>query len=83
MMRMRLLAAAVWLLVWAVAWVGFADYLPKHAHFEHLGLVSPALLFLLPFYGSELTSDAYPLVIVPALVFWLVIGLIALVPRRE
>lgn len=80
--RTRLLAAAGWLLVWAVAWVGFVDYLPTHAHFEYMGLVSPVLLFLLPFYGSELTSDAYPLAIVPGLIFWLVIGLIAFLPKR-
>lgn len=82
-MRVRLLAAAIWLLAWVAVWVGFADHLPSHAHFEYMGLVSPVLVFLLPFYGSELTADAYPLVIVPAVVFWLVIVLIAFLPQRQ
>jgi len=80
--RKRLLAAAIWLLAWAVVWIGFVDYLPTHAHFEYMGLVSPVLLFMLPFYGEVPTADAYPLVIVPGLIFWLVIGLIAFLPKR-
>ncbi len=73
----------VWILVWVFVWIAFIDYLPKHAHFDYFGLVSPFLLIILPFYGSQLTSDAYPLIIFPGILFWAVATVIFIVVKKK
>ena len=83
MRRRRLIAAGIWLLVWVAVWVAFVDYLPANVHFEYPGLVSPLLVWQFPMWllaGEEFSPMAYPELIVPGAVFWLVIGLIAFVP---
>ena len=72
-----------WLVLWIAIWLVFIDYLPKHAHFEYMGLVSPFMLPILPFYSSGLTGDAYSLVIIPGLIFWLVIILLIVHHRKQ
>ena len=62
-----------WTVIWVAIWIVFIDFLPSHAHFEYMGLVSPLLLLILPFYGSAITGDAYQLVIIPGVIFWTVI----------
>lgn len=73
----------VWILVWIFIWIEFIDYLPKHTHFDFFGLVSPLLIIVLPFYGSQLTSDAYPLVIVPGILFWTITAIVIFVVKKK
>lgn len=73
----------VWILVWVFIWIVFIDYLPKHAHYDYFGLVSPLLLIVLPFYGSQLTSDAYPLVIIPGILFWTITTIVIFVVKKK
>jgi hypothetical protein len=82
-MKKALLYTGAWILMWIIIWIVFGDYLPKHAHFDYFGIVSPLLLLILPFYGSELTDDAYPLIIYPGVLFWAVIALIIFVARKK
>jgi hypothetical protein len=72
-----------WILVWIFIWMVFIDYLPKHAHYDYFGLVSPLLLIVLPFYGSQLTSDAYPLVIIPGILFWTITTIVIFVVKKK
>ncbi len=83
MRKKRFIYIGGWIVIWVVVWVVFKDFLPAHAHFEYFGLVSPLLLLVLPFYGSELTADAYPLVVIPGVLFWTVFVVVFFITRRK
>ncbi len=72
-----------WILIWIFMWSVFIDYLPIHAHFDYFGLVSPLLLLILPFYGSKLTTDAYPLIVFPGVLFWAITILIGFIVKKK
>jgi hypothetical protein len=83
MMKKALLYTGAWILIWIFIWIVFNEHLPKHAHFDYFGLVSPLLLLILPFYGSQLTADAYPLIIYPGVLFWAVAILIIYIAKKK
>ena len=72
-----------WIIIWAAIWIICIDYLPSHAHFEYMGIVSPLILIILPFYDSAVTDNAYSLVIIPGIFFWIVIGILIYINMKK
>ncbi len=83
MIKKAFIYIGAWVLIWVFIWIVFGGYLPKHAHFDYFGIVSPLLLLILPFYGSQLTDDAYSLIIFPGVLFWAVTILIAVIVKKK
>jgi len=77
----------IWVILWCATWIIFVDYLPTHAHFEYIGLVSPFVVILLLlselFESSGITSDAYTSVIIPGILFWAVIAFFIYTHRKQ
>ncbi len=82
-MKNKVLRIGVWVLIWIVFSIGFAEYLPQHPHMKYEVLLSPFIVFTALFYLPELVKNPFPLGLVPGVFFWIVIFVLLYFPRNR